>query len=186
MSVEITDEIRIDKNRDHVKGLSEHKAGFQFECCVWCMTENGYDSGAILEVTEDAISDYYTIVWSDNSVNLDDVKSCIDQDEAAEYGAEAIALILGILRTDCRVIKKARKRGGGFDYWVGNDPHGLFQEFARLEISGIFEENSNNTINGRVKAKLEQLSKSDGIIPGFVIVVEFHKFIGKMVWKNGH
>ncbi len=186
MSVTITDEIEIDRNRDHVRGLSKHKAGFQFECCVWCMAENQHESGSTLKVIEDNRTEYYRVVWSRESVDLDDVKSCIDQDEAAEYGAEAIALILGILRTDYTIIKKARKRGGGFDYWVGNDPDGLFQEFARLEISGIFEEKSGNTINSRVKVKLDQLSKSDGKIPGFVIVVEFHKFIGKIVWKNEH
>lgn len=184
MPVNITDRIQIDQTKKHVQGLATGKATFQFECCVWCMTENKHDSGAILKVIEDDLTDYYEVVWSSGSVNLEDVKSCVDQVEAAEYGAEAIALNLGTLRTNCTVIKKARKRGGGFDYWVGNNPDGLFQEFARLEISGIFEENSGNTVKRRVIEKLDQLSQSDGTIPGFTIVVEFHKFYGRMVWKD--
>jgi hypothetical protein len=186
MPVAVTADIRIDRNRDRVKGLSEHKAGFQFECCVWCMTESGHENGSTLSVTEGSNSASYSVSWSEGTVDLDDVRSCIDQVEAAEYGAEAIALSLSTLRTDCTVIKKAWKRGGGFDYWIGHEPDGLFQGFARLEISGIFEERGSNTVSARIKQKLQQLSQSEGSIPGLAIIVEFHAFAGYMVWKNGH
>lgn len=184
MAVAITSQIRVDKNHQFVRGLSQHKAGFQLECCVWCMTEQRHDNGTALKVIEGASTDYYAVVWDEKSINLNEVRSSIDLIEAVEYGAEAIALALSILRTDYKVIKKARNRGGGFDYWIGNDTGGLFQEFLRLEISGIFEQSISNTVKTRVKTKLRQLSQSDGTIPGFVIVVEFHEFIGHMEWKN--
>ncbi len=184
MAVAIKNTIEIDKIRDYVIGLSQGKAQFQIECFVWCMNETKHDSGSVLKVEEGKSLEYYRVVWGKDSVNLEEINLSIDQDEAAEYGAEGIALMVGMLKTGSTHIKKARKRGGGFDYWVGKSQGSFFQEFARLEISGIYEEKPGNTVGSRVKTKLKQVSGSDGVIPAFIVVVEFAKFIAKMVWKD--
>jgi hypothetical protein len=48
----------------------------------------------------------------------------------------------------------------------------LFQRKARLEVSGI-RKGSESIIQSRVKMKLEQISPSDTLSPGYVCVVEF-------------
>ncbi len=47
-----------------------------------------------------------------------------------------------------------------------------FQRKARLEVSGI-RKGSQSIIQSRVKMKLEQISPSDTLSPGYVCVVEF-------------
>jgi hypothetical protein len=64
-------------------------------------------------------------------------------------------------------------KGGGFDYWLGTvDEDRPFQNLARLEISGIRRGNRRQ-IAARVKEKSEQVRRSDGALPAYVVVVEF-------------
>ncbi len=62
----------------------------------------------------------------------------------------------------------------GFDFWLGSidEPDILFQRKARLEVSGI-RKSSERIVQSRVKMKLEQISPSDTLSPGYVCVVEF-------------
>ena len=183
MTVSASKSVEIDKLRHYLRGLSEGKAGFQLECCVWCMTESGHKNGDLLRVLEGDQEEYYNVIWT-RLINLDEVKSSVDQIEAAEYGAEVIALLVGILKTGFTVINKSRLRGGGYDYWLGTDEQELFQHSVRLEVSGIFEEKGSNTISARRKSKVGQVTPSDGDIPALIIIVEFTKFIASLEWKN--
>lgn len=81
-------------------------------------------------------------------------------------------------------MKRSRKKGGGYDYWLGYKEGFLFQERVRLEISGIRKENRGNSIANRVREKLKQVSISDGVYPACVIVVEFNKFVAQIVWNQ--
>ena len=62
----------------------------------------------------------------------------------------------------------------GFDYWLGrqDDPGPLFQNRARLEVSGI-RSGTNSAMSTRTRRKLVQVDQSAPILPAVVIVVEF-------------
>ena len=104
-------------------------------------------------------------------------------DEGVEYGAEAIALILAVLRTDYDSVRRSKK-GKGDDYRLVKSGSLLFQQSAKLEISGILRETPSNSLNRRLKEKLDQVSKNDDGLAGCAIVVEFSKFVTKVAWNN--
>ena len=94
---------------------------------------------------------------------------------ATEYGAYGIAALFMPYLTGLTVIERSIKgKGFGFDFWLGSidNPDTLFQRKARLEVSGI-RKGSESIVQSRVKMKLEQISPSDTLSPGYVCVVEF-------------
>lgn len=98
-----------------------------------------------------------------------------DQDVATEYGAYGVAALIMPRLTNLTIIERSIKgKGFGFDFWLGSihDPGPLFQRKARLEVSGI-RKGSEPTLQARVKIKLQQISPSDSVAPGYVAVVEF-------------
>ena len=95
-----------------------------------------------------------------------------DPEEATEYGATGIAVLLARQELGYLVIERAPK-GTGIDYWLGDESDALsLERKARLEISGI-RNGSSNMVRNRVREKLQQTTPSDGPLPAFVIVVEF-------------
>ena len=98
-----------------------------------------------------------------------------DQEVATEYGAYGIAALIMPYLTGLTVIESSIKgKNFGFDFWLGSidNPSTLFQRKARLEVSGI-RRGSKSIVESRVKMKLEQISPSDTLSPGYVCVVEF-------------
>ena len=95
-----------------------------------------------------------------------------DPDEATEYGATGIAVLLARQELGYLVIERSVK-GTGIDYWMGDESDALsFERKARLEISGI-RSCSSSAVRDRVRQKLQQTTPSDGSLTAFVIVVEF-------------
>lgn len=108
--------------------------------------------------------------------SIDDIVRRFNADEevATEYGAYGIAALLMPYLTGLTVIERSIKgKGFGFDFWLGSidDPNTLFHSKARLEVSGI-RKGSESILQSRVKMKLEQISPSDTLSPGYVCVVE--------------
>jgi hypothetical protein len=106
-----------------------------------------------------------------------------DIDEAVEHGAYGMAALLVAEHTDLEVVERSRK-GTGFDYWLGPKgvESGLFQQAARLEVSGIGR-GDESAVNSRVKKKLEQTAVSDGLLPAYVVVVEFGTPCARVIRK---
>ena len=89
-----------------------------------------------------------------------------------------------MLLVDCKnykVVERAQRRlpGGGasgFDYWLENmNSENLsgFRNKMKLEVSGILQ-GTENQINQRVKEKIEQISVSNHLdIGAIILVVEF-------------
>lgn len=96
-----------------------------------------------------------------------------DDEEATEHGAYGIATLLLPRVFDLEVVERSKK-GTGFDYWLGSptDTESLFQNRARLEVSGI-RSGVESTVASRVRKKLRQTTQSDANLPAFVVVVEF-------------
>jgi len=95
-----------------------------------------------------------------------------DPNEATENGAVGIAILLIDCLTDYHIVHRSYKNTG-IDYWLGRKADQLFQQDARLEVSGI-RRGDQRQVDARVAAKLKQAEQSSGSgLPVFVVVVEF-------------
>lgn len=147
-----------------------------------CFADREHTNGAEFYVHGD-FAETFKIFWLEVT---DQMSRCWhDLDNATEYAAYSIAFLLVLNLTDYTVIRRSRK-GTGFDYWLGyakNEDVLLFQNKARLEVSGI-RSGSNSQINLRVKKKSEQINASDNLgLPGYIVVVEFSTPQSQMVQK---
>ncbi|HEX9640084.1 MAG TPA: hypothetical protein VGB13_02080 [Candidatus Krumholzibacteria bacterium] len=97
-------------------------------------------------------------------------RSYNDLQEAVEWGAVAIALLVTRHLSGYTVVERSRK-GTGFDYWLGDEEELPFQKKACLEVSGIL--NGPERIASRIAEKLRQVERGRGRVSGFVVVVEF-------------
>lgn len=88
-----------------------------------------------------------------------------------ERGACGVAVLVIRALTDYTVVEEAA-RGTHFDYWLGRPGSFLFQDAARLEVSGIRRGDASD-VRTRVRIKEEQIGRSTEPLPGFVVVVEF-------------
>jgi hypothetical protein len=127
------------------------------------------------------------LFWQDE-VNDQVKRAWNESQEATEYGATAIALMILQQLTEYTVIERSFT-GTGFDYWLGTGEYDenllpFVQRKARLEISGIWKASANNTIDARVQLKRKQLEQSDAtLLPGLIIVVEFGTPTAKFMIK---
>jgi hypothetical protein len=153
-------------------GVSEAVGNFLAEAATVCLSLNGHHSGVKLEV-EGTYQELFEVIWQevpDESI----INSWKDLKEAAEYGATAIALLLMLALTDYDAFVRVPQQMNA-DYVLiktvetqGDEPA------AYLEISGIFQENSGNTIRMRFSAKERQLiEKNTGDLPVLIVVAEF-------------
>lgn len=138
--------------------------------CV-CLEYMEHEPGVALAIQGGASSEQ-TLYWI--PLTEQDRRTMADLQEATEWGAAAIAIVLIQTMTDYTVVERAAK-GGGFDYWLGlkDDPGPLFQNKIRLEVSGILQGNA-SSIGTRVRQKMTQTKQSAGTeTPAKVAVVEF-------------
>jgi len=133
-----------------------------------CLESEGHMEGTKLHVVGDS-DKHYSLMWPPITEQI--LRCWNDTDVATEYGAVGIAVLLAKKEIGYVVIERSRK-GTGFDYWMGDDSAIPFQSKARLEISGIRRGN-NRDVRARVRQKLKQTNRSDGLLPAYVIVVEF-------------
>ena len=116
------------------------------------------------------VSIEHPLVWPQVTEQI--LRTWNDPDEATEYGATGIAVLLARQELGYLVIERSVK-GTGIDYWMGDESDALsFERKARLEISGI-RSGSSSAVRDRVRQKLQQTTPSDGSLTAFVIVVEF-------------
>lgn len=95
-----------------------------------------------------------------------------DPGECTEFGACGIAILLLLKETKYTVIERSYV-GTGYDYRLGQQGSLLFQQTARLEISGIHT-GTVQEVSRRTKKKIKQTSVSDDTkIPAVIMVVEF-------------
>jgi len=133
-----------------------------------CLEDRGHIQGKALQV-QGYTKNEYALFWP--AVTEQARRCWNDTEVATEYGAVGIAVLLAKSEIGYSVIERSRK-GTGFDYWLGNDKDSLFQNKARLEISGI-RKGDDKSLRTRVNQKVKQTDPSDGTLPAFVIVIEF-------------
>ncbi|MCR4316367.1 MAG: hypothetical protein NUW37_08470 [Planctomycetes bacterium] len=160
-------------------GLTKVAGAYLAEAATVCLASNSHFSGVVLDVYG-GIEKKYELQY----INADDQmkKTHGDDEVATESGACAIAIL--ILEATSGIVVDARSRKGtGFDYWlrVDNSPSdGYFQDRVRLEVSGI-RKGDIRAIEYRAYRKVEQVTKSNGELSAFVVVVEFGTPLAKVV-----
>lgn len=134
-----------------------------------CLESQGHTQFTAI-VVRGYIDDEFRLSWP--QVTEQTRRTWNDPEEATEYGATAIAVLLSRRELGYLAIERSPK-GTGIDYWLGEESDALsFECKARLEISGI-RVGSSTQVRARVRQKLQQTSPSDGPLPVFVVVVEF-------------
>lgn len=160
-------------------GLTPACAKVLIEAAAVCLEEKKHKTGVLLSLSG-LSTDAVVLEW--NEVDEQQRNAHHDLQDATEYGACGLAILLVKQLTGKVVLQRSRK-GSGFDYWVGDESSSevgdenssdadLFAGKARLEISGILE-GSRNSLNARVKQKKIQIQPSRHMAPGLVAVAEF-------------
>lgn len=135
-----------------------------------CLEDQSHKSGVHLNVDGD-FNRIFGIIWGTTTGQM---RRCwADPEVATEHGAYGIAALLIPVLTNLTIVERSRK-GTGFDFWLSPMPADevLFQKKARLEVSGI-RKGSESEIKARLRQKKEQTKRSDGILPAYIVIVEF-------------
>ena len=147
------------------------------EAALVCLASQNHVPGVEL-LTEGCTRQGYGLIWSSMSDPNQAIRAWADPEEATEYGATAIAVLLAKSETGYAVVQRSRK-GTGFDYWMGDESDGPpFQRKAKLEISGILQVRGDygavrRAVATRVQQKEKQVARPGVSLPAYVIVVEF-------------
>ena len=150
-------------------GITPAKGSTLAEAATICFTHCNHKPGVKLNVSGDYTEDF-SILWDTPTEQM--VRAYADLEEATEDGASAIGILVSMSLIGYTVVKRSWKTTG-IDYWLGYDSDPLFQNKARLEVSGILI-GSSAIINARLKQKLKQTKQSDDSrLPALIIVTEF-------------
>ena len=165
----------MDKRIINVYGLKEASQLSAVRCADFseaaavCLDFHRHSPGVLLTVEGD-LKGQFELIWEQTTQRIKDSRN--DMSYTVESGAYCLAMLVIEKLTKLKVTKQSQKRTG-FDYWLGGDDHPAMQHKARLEVSGILS-GSKSQVNQRLKEKIAQTSKSDGLnLPAFVVVVEF-------------
>jgi hypothetical protein len=160
------------RNKPERPGWSLTFGAICAEAAAVCLDDQGHTVPVNLQI-DGSQSGTIALRWT----AIDDTirRFNADQEVATEYGAYGIAALIMPHLTHLTIIERSVKgKGFGFDFWLGSigSAAPLFQRKARLEVSGI-RQGSKALIQSRVNMKLKQISPSDVVAPGYVVVVEF-------------
>jgi len=164
--------LHLESLEDGIPVIPKQAAGFYKQNCMICLDNQRHKSGVRLKVKHYDDSDVvFQVLW-DDEVTDELRRAYADLVRATENAACAIALLLVREITDFTAIEQA-SRGTTIDYYLSyreETDELIFNHAARLEVSGILQEDGSNTIDGRIKGKQRRLKPG---LPTFIIVVEF-------------
>jgi hypothetical protein len=165
-------------------GVSAAYGSFLSEAASYCLNFNRHPNPVLLSVTGD-FSASASFHWSD--VDESHSRTYSDLQEATEYGAYGVALVIAVKITGIPFVERSAKETG-IDYWLGDgaDERGIFQRTARLEVSGILRGNDKQ-ITARLKTKIIQTKRSDQtLLPAYAIIVEFAEPTARLTRSNAN
>lgn len=169
-------ELNLEILKEGFPAISKSVGAYLAEGGAYCLEAQGHKIGVVLELTG-AFEEKVKLLWPEQ-IDNQIMRTWADTQEATEFGAIAVAILILQSFTNYTVIERSFK-GTGFDYWLGlgeyNENRLPFeQRKARLEVSGIWRESKTNTIDARIEFKKQQVKKSDDLnLPVLIIVVEF-------------
>jgi hypothetical protein len=151
----------------HCPRLSVAAGRYLADAAALCLEEQGHAREIRLRATGEFRA-HYRLRRPEVS---DQVRATYDADEATEFGACGIAIL--VMRDQTGLTVQRAFKGSGFDYWLGTfDAERPFQRMARLEVSGIRHGDASR-ITARMREKREQVRGGDTPLPAYVVVVEF-------------
>jgi hypothetical protein len=168
--------INISKLNDGLPTISPIYGQEMAEAAAFCLQRNSHESEkcilSCIKTLKDDTVDFH-LAWDELDPRVETTYG--DLDEATEHGAMGLAMLLALKLTKYTTVKRSMK-GRGFDYWLcDKDDYNMFQEKARLEISGIFK-GDDPQFKTRINRKFKQTNISDGYgFDCFVSVIEFGK-----------
>ncbi len=152
-------------------GITAAYGSFLAEAASFCLYSNEHPNPVLFAVTGD-VSTSRNFGWGE--VDQQFSRTWADLQEATEYGAYGIAVVIAVDLTGYPYVERS-VRTTGIDYWLGDgsDERGVFQRTARLEVSGILVGDDNDIV-ARLKTKLTQTKRSDFTqLHAYVAIVEF-------------
>lgn len=150
-------------------GLTPEAGAFLAQAGVVCLESQGHTSGGALAMSGALGESAEELRWEPADAQAR--RTWNDLQEATEYGAVGIAILLIQRHTKHAILKRARK-GTGFDYWLGSPDQHPFQHKARLEVSGLLK-GTPAAVRARARQKGEQTRLPGRTFPTYVVVVEF-------------
>lgn len=170
----LADTLDLDRLKAGMVGMTPAVGAFYAEAASVCLEQEDHHPGVQMQVDGDC-HHRLRVKWTTSDDTDQRSRTWNDSPVATEHGAYGVAALLIDGLTEYTVVERSRK-GTGFDYWLGKknaDPDSLlFQEKARLEVSGIRKGDSR--LSSRTRQKTEQMKPSDGTrLPGVAVVVEF-------------
>ena len=141
-----------------------------------CLESQNHTPGVALAVRGNAAVDSYRLEWDPPT---GPGSALWQYNQATEWGAAAVAILLVNQETPYRVVESAAARTG-IDFWLSEDSDLTFQRKARVEVSGI--RNGNDAaVTRRVSQKLTHTAQSDhSQTTAYVIVVEFSRPVAEI------
>jgi hypothetical protein len=174
-------ELRLESLENGVPVIPAGAVEFYKQNCMVCFHQHGHKNGVKLSVTYQDTKTVFAIYWV-GEVTEPLLRAYADLVRATDNAACGLALLLIRELTDYTAIEQACI-GTTIDYYLvpkQADSDLIFNHAARLEVSGILQESRTNTVQSRIKQKQKRL-KQDGILPTFIVVIEFSKPWSKMV-----
>lgn len=153
-------------------GLTPTAGAYFAEAASYCLHLHSHPTPVQILFSGDLL-DEASLQWISTITDAHS-RTHADLEESTEYGAYAIAIVVAVRVTGlCSVERSAKGTGIDFCLMGGSDQRGIFQQAARLEVSGIFR-GLKSAMMTRLSQKLSQTSPSDaGVLPAYVAIVEF-------------
>jgi hypothetical protein len=169
----------LERLRKGMPGLTSAAGGYLAEAAAACLEDRKHIQGISLSV-DGSYRRTIRLTWG--GVSDQQRRTHADLHEATEYGACGVAIIV-VENAARKVVVERSKKGTFFDYWVGSEGKGeLFQDRARLEVSGILN-GDDKKVEMRTTQKLEQVRQGKGRLPTYVAIVEFGRPKARVVRK---
>ena len=160
--------------------LLESLAGYMGACAAVCLDRGRHQSGVPMAVEGD-YNATFRLTWE--SLTEKHRRSCADLQEATEYGAYGLAILV-VRETTGKTFVQRSAKGPGFDFWIGDeeDSELPFQGLVRLEVSGILSGDGRD-IKSRARVKRTQVGPSDDLGPSYIAIVEFGRPLTRLEKK---
>jgi hypothetical protein len=181
MTLEDVPILNLEALGDGVPVMPTDAVGFYKQNCMVCFHNQGHQSGVMLKVVHESNNAFFRIFWTEE-VDEQLLRSYADLRRATDNAACAIALLLIRELTSLTGIAQACI-GSTVDYYLtekGADNNLIFNNAARLEVSGILREAEGNTVDCRIKRKIQRL-RPQGDLKTYIVIVEFGQPWSKMV-----
>lgn len=183
MTNSTTRRLHIESLGPDVSVIPQEAVGFYKHNCMICFDRHGHQSGVVLRVHYNSQNDTFEIHWQ-GTVTEGIRRAYRDENKSTDFAACAIGLLLVNNLTEFTAIEQSNI-GTTIDYYLApqnQDNTLIFNHAARLEVSGILEENPDNTVDKRIGSKIRRLKPDpNGALPTFILVVEFSQPHAKMV-----